>query len=252
MHPSQDVVDRLLVAKGLLAKIRYLPVARPDRISLAQAILSAHDAAELASAAIARHLNCLPASQKTYLMDILSAIQKEQGNVPHRDYFSQLNSVRIAVKHQGIFPDPQQWYRVGERTYDYLSELCQQYLGLSLDDLDESALIKDREVKEWYDKAKNALQQGQYKESLEYLAYAAEALFKSNRALRNLTVGNPRAEDAIRLAAFGVHANDYLALQEFLPSLSFKPGQYNKGVVRWEQAKYVIRETGKNMRLNLP
>jgi len=235
---AQDVVDRLLVAKGLLAKIRFLPVARPDRISLAQSILTAHDAAELALAAIARHLNCLPASQKTYLMDLLSAIQKDQGgDIAHRDYFSQLNSVRIALKHQGIFPDPQQWYRVGERTYGYVSGWCQRYLGLSFDELDESALIVNQEVKEFYAKAMEAFRREQYKESLENLAYATDALFGSNQALRNLIVGKARAEDAIKLATFGVHANDYLALQEFLPSLVYERGREHK-VVKWDQKKY--------------
>jgi hypothetical protein len=171
-------------------------------------------------------------------MDILSAIKKNKvAVVAGRDYFSQLNSVRIAVKHQGIFPNPQQWYRVGEITYEYVSEWCQDYLGLSLDELDESALIKDREVKEWYDKAKNAFRQGQYKECLEHLAYATKSLFRSNRALRNLSVGNPNAEDAIKLAAFGVHANDYLALQEFLPSFRFRAAD-KIYVVKWDQKKY--------------
>jgi hypothetical protein len=166
MSLSQDVVDRLLVAKGLLAKIRFTPVAHPDRISLSQSILAAHDAAELASAAVARHLNCLPALQKTYLMDILSAIQKVPGAViAGRDYFSQLNSVRNSLKHQGIFPDPQQWYRVGERTYDYVSEWCQRNLGLSLDELDESALIANQEVKEFYAKAIEAFQRSSIKKA---------------------------------------------------------------------------------------
>src|ERR1700693_797920 len=64
----QDVLDRLLVAKGLLGPIRFAQPPRPDRISLARQILAAHDAAELALAAIARHLDSLPQSSQTYLM----------------------------------------------------------------------------------------------------------------------------------------------------------------------------------------
>jgi hypothetical protein len=139
--------------------------------------------------------------------------------VAGRDYFSQLNRVRTDIKHHGIFPDPQQWFRVGERTWAYVSSWCQEYLGLSLDDLDESALISDPDVKRHYDAAVEAFYRDLFKGALEHLAYASDALFKSNRALRNLIVGLPRAEDAIKLAAFGVHANDYLALQEFLPRL---------------------------------
>jgi hypothetical protein len=72
---------------------------------------------------------------------------------------------------------------------------------------------------------------------LEHLAYAAGTLFRSNQALRNLTVGKARAEDAIKLAAFGVHANDYLALQEFLPSITHDRDR-DQYVVKWEQKKY--------------
>ena len=237
MPLSQDVVDPLLVAKGMLARVRFLPAVRPDRISLSQTILTAHDAAELALAAIARHLNRLPESPQTYLMQYFPAIKREHPDeaVAGREYFSQLNRVRTDIKHHGIFPDPQQWYRVGERTYEYVSEWCRKYLGLSLDDLDESALIGNQEVKQFYDKAVEAFQREQYKESLEYLAYAAETLFRSNQALRNLSVGKARAEDAIKLAAFGVHANDYLALQEFFPSLIYYRGDL---VVKWDQKKY--------------
>jgi cellobiose-specific phosphotransferase system component IIA len=239
MPLTQDVIDGLLVAKGLLSKIRFLPVARPDRISLAQSILTAHDAAELALAAVARHLNRLPEPPQTYLMQYFPAIQEEHPGeiVGGRDFFSQLNTVRIAIKHKGIFPDPQQWFRVGERTYEYVSEWCLKYLGLSLDDLDESALIINQKVKELYDIAVEACRREKYKESLELLAFATETLFESNQALRNLSVGNARSEDAIKLAAFGVHANDYLALQEFLPSLVYELAQEHK-VVKWDQERY--------------
>jgi hypothetical protein len=239
MHLSQEVVDRLLLAKGLLAKIRFDPTAHPDRISLAQFILAAHNAAELAIAAVATHLGKLPNKKQCYLMDYFPEIKKEHPNKPvaGQPYFSQLNSVRIGIKHEGNFPEPNQWKRVGERTYEYVSEWCQEYLGLSLDELDESVLIRDEKVKEWHKKAKEALEHGQFRESLEHLAYATEALFSSNRALRGLIIGKSRAEDAIKLAAFGVHANDYLALQEFLPSLVLKRG-HDQPVVKWEQDEY--------------
>ncbi len=238
MPLGPDVVDRLLVAKGLLARIRFLPIARPDRISLARHILTAHDAAELSLAAISRHLGRLPQSPQTYLMEYFPAIQGANPGqaIPGRDYFSQLNRVRADIKHHGIFPDPQQWYRVGERTWTYVSMWCQDYLGLSLEDLDESALIADPEVKHHYGAATEAFRRESYRETLEHLGVATGTLFRSSRALRNLAVGVPRAEDAIKLAAFGVHANDYLALQEFLPQLFL--GTDQNLVIKWEQEKY--------------
>jgi hypothetical protein len=52
-----------------------------------------------------------------------------------------------------------------------------------------------------------------------------------------LIVGTPRAEDALKLSAFGVHANEFLVLQEFLPNVrySLMGGQT---YISWEQGKY--------------
>src|SRR4051812_45969452 len=101
MTLTQDVVERILLSKDLLGKIRFLPIARPDRLTLARHILTAHDAAELALAGIARYLERLPQSSKTYLMDYFSKIREEHPDegVPGQDYFSQLNLVRAGIKH---------------------------------------------------------------------------------------------------------------------------------------------------------
>ena len=43
---SPDVMYRLLVAKDLLEKLSSLPTANPDRYTIAQHVLTAHDASE--------------------------------------------------------------------------------------------------------------------------------------------------------------------------------------------------------------
>ena len=240
MPLQQDVIDRLLIAKDLLNKIRFVPTARPDRITLARHILTAHDTADLAIAGIARHLNKLPQGQHFYLMDYFPKIREchPKEEVPGRDYFAQLNTVRNNIKHHGIFPDMQQWHRVAERTYEYISVWCEKYLSISIDDLDESALISNADVKILVNKAKEKLNQGDYKGVLEEVAFAMQTLFDSNKALRNLVVGHARAEDAIKLSAFGVHSNDFLALQEFLPSLIYRPGGAGRLFIKWSQGKF--------------
>ncbi len=234
-----DVLDRLLVAKGLLERIRFVPSDQPARTTLASHILTAHDAAELAIAATASHLNRLPSSKQTYFMDYFGSIYKDDPDkkpVPGRDYFSKLNTIRANIKHQGLFPDVKQWHHVGERTYEYVSEWCMKYIGLPFEHIDESVLITDPGVQGYYQAALKSLSQQDYKQGLEQLGLATETLFNSNRALRNLSVGTPKAEDAIKLSAFGVHANDYLALQEFLPTIIRKPdGEYK---VFWQQEKF--------------
>ena len=52
MALAQHVIERLLLAKDLLGRIRFSGVPRSDRQTLASHILTAHDAAELALAAV--------------------------------------------------------------------------------------------------------------------------------------------------------------------------------------------------------
>jgi hypothetical protein len=238
MPLAQDVTERLLLAKDLLSRIRFSAVARPDRQILASHILTAHDAGELALAAVARHIGRLPASAQTYLMDYFPAIRQEhpEREVEGRDYFNQLNRVRTSIKHHGIFPDPQQWYRVGENTYSYVSRWCEQYLGLPLDEFDEASLIRNEEVKRHYASATAAYRNHDYRSVLEHLAVAAQILFLDNAALKGLEAGVANAGDAIKLSAFGVNGNDYLTLQEFLPKV-IEPSQGER-LLKWNQARF--------------
>src|SRR5262245_33122754 len=70
----------------------------------------------------------------------------------------------------------------------------------------------------------------------ECLAQAMFFLFKERVGLRSLSVVRADPTDAIKLTGFGVHANDYLALQEFLPELQEASGSAPK--VKWRQDKY--------------
>lgn len=119
-----------------------------------------------------------------------------------KEYFSQLNRVRVNIKHHGLFPDTKQWARVGETVYGYISKWCSDYLEISLEGLDESSLLKNPEVKARFDLARDAISQGEYRRALEELGIALFALFADSTALRGLAVGVPKTEDAIREAAF--------------------------------------------------
>jgi hypothetical protein len=236
--PDQDVINRLLLARNLLDKIRDLPMANPDRYIVASHVMTAHDAAELAISGIAAHIKVTPRSPKTYLMDYFELIDKDPKNdVQGKGYFSQLNTARNGIKHTGVFPDPKQWFRVGEKTYGYVSDWCKKYLNVSFEELDESDMISDSEAKKLYDAAKEALNRSDFKEVLEQLARALYSVFENNKALRGLHVGIPRAEDALKLSAFGVHTNDFLALQELLPEARYA-GVSLQVKIFWEQGKF--------------
>lgn len=236
---AEEVIDRLLIARGLLDSIRYTEAPERDRVALAKHVLTAHDASELAIAAIAQHIGKTPKKSQSYLMDYFPLLREQHPNkdVKHRGFFSRLNDVRIGIKHKGLFPDPKDWKRVGGITWEHVSDWCSEYVGFALDDLDRSALIINPDVKALFESARESLTNTMFKECLEKLGLACYSLFKSNQALRNLVVGKARAEDAIKLAAFGVHANDYLSLQEFLPFVGINFSS-QEPLLRWEQKHY--------------
>ncbi|MGB2865705.1 MAG: hypothetical protein WBC05_20405 [Sedimentisphaerales bacterium] len=137
---------------------------------------------------------------------------------------------------QAIFPDTKQWFRVGEKTKSYVSIWCEKYLNISLEDIEESDMISDFHVKEQYDIAKNDFVEDDHKSALEHIAIALYLLFQSNRALSNLRVGTPHAEDALKLSTFGIHANEFLALQEFLPLAH--PDTDGQITTKWKQDEF--------------
>jgi hypothetical protein len=232
-----EVVRRLLLSKSLLAGTRFHPVADPDGAFVARQILTAHDAAELALGAIADQCNKLPPKDKCYLMNYFDSLKAldPSGDIPGRAYFRQLNEARIGIKHVGNFPDPKQWARVGEKVYEFLDDWCTRYLVTSFHELDESALLRSTAVKGHFDSAKQALDEGNYERVLVALGFALHLLLKENQALWGLRVGSPNPEDAIRLTGFGVHANDFLALQEFLPLVEEKDGDLRH---KWKQSQF--------------
>ena len=114
-----------------------------------------HDAVEMGIAAVADHIGALPSQGKRFLMDYFTSIKnKTVHEVEGKEYCRQLNIVRGNLKHGMILPDPNQWVNVGGKMYSYLSSWCQDYLGTSLDDMDNSMLINDTDVKDLYDDAK--------------------------------------------------------------------------------------------------
>ena len=109
------------------------------------------------------------------------------------------------------------------------------YLQESFSDLDGSALLVDAGVKKLYEATKQSFYAADFRGALEQLALALSTVFEKNAALRGLEVGVAQSEDAIRLAGFGVHGNDYLALQQFLPLIR-KEGK--KRLPEWQQSQY--------------
>jgi len=107
------------------------------------------------------------------LIDYFPSIRDKTGaDVPGREFFSALNRARVGIKHHGDFPNVQQWLRVGDNVYRYVSEWCTQYLHVSFDALDESALIRHPDARRQISAAREARDRGEHRKALEHIALA--------------------------------------------------------------------------------
>lgn len=236
MTIRQEVIQRLLLAKSILAPYRFAPWAEPDSHTVAVQVMASHDAAYLVFAALADHQGKLNPSKAPSMLKCLELIDLAGTLEKPTTYFRDLNDVRNSLKHVGNLPNTKQWGRVGPVTYGKLSETCRACVSLSLDEIDESSLLRDPTVRAHLVDAKAAIAAREYKQALEEIGKALSVLLDTNAAVGNIFVGEPKAEDAIKLAGFGVPANDFLRLQEFLPRVNSLGD--NPFVITWKQSQF--------------
>ena len=212
----EEVVHRLLIAKSILAAGRSASLGRPNPHLVARQVLNAHDAADLVFASIADHQGKLPASGNApSLIQCLGKIGSEESK--HEAYFKQLNDARNSLKHVGNLPNTNQWANVTSDIFEKLSILCQTTLSISLDELDESELLINYEARAHLAAAKKARSSQDFQLAIEEIGKALFVSLEDVPDVGGIQVGQAKAEDALKLTAFGVSANDFLRLQEFLP-----------------------------------
>src|SRR5689334_16658628 len=103
---SADILQRLVVAKHLLAANSDQLTPNSDASAVARMVLAAHDGAELALAAIASHLNAPGLTDRLFLQDYPTKIEERTGKpLAGADYLRRLNRVRVGFKHDGVLPD---------------------------------------------------------------------------------------------------------------------------------------------------
>lgn len=234
MRLRKEVLNRLLLAKSILSPAKSAVSGHASAHLVARQVLNAHDAADLTFAAIADQRRKLSAKGKAPSMIECLELIGDPGK-KYAGYFKQLNDARNSLKHVGNLPNTQQWAGVGADVFAKLSSLCSATLRVSLEDVDESELLENADVKAHLSAARKHGFALEFKEALEQVAWALRAALEG-ADLWDIAVGKVNAEDALKLTAFGVPANDFLRLQEFLPVVEmFFPTPARAG---WAQAKF--------------
>lgn len=235
MKLRKEVLNRLLLAKSILPRTTGSMIGQTNEHRVAREVLNAHDAADLVFAAIADQKKKLPARAKAPAMiECLELI----GSSGKKDaaYFRQLNDARNGLKHVGNLPNVQQWSAVIEDVFVKLSDLCRATLRVSLDQVSELDLLENSDVKAHLTSAKQCGASGNHKAGLEEVGKALCVALVDHPDLWDIKVGTVKAEDALKLTAFGIPANEFLRLQQFLPSVPmFFP---NPMEASWAQADF--------------
>jgi hypothetical protein len=241
MSLRKEVLYRLLLAKSVLVPNTSTMAAWPNPYLVAKQLLNAHDAADLVFASIADHQRRLPAKNKApSMLECLELIDSTTGK--HTGYFKQLNDARNGLKHVGNLPNTNQWGTVGQDVFGKLSHLCSLTLGISLEDADESELLANDEVRTFLAEARTAVASQDFRLALQEIGKALFVSLEGAPDVGVIEVGRAKAEDALKLTAYGVSANDFLRLQEFMPLVSGLPrwttGEREPLEVRWVQSEF--------------
>ena len=240
MSLRKDVVQRLLLAKSVLSPVLTAAPGQPNAYLVARRVLNAHDAADLALAAIADHQGVLPSeSPAPSMIQCLELINTQADKYP--GYFKQLNDARNGLKHAGNLPNTEQWASVAADVLEKLSAICKATLGVALGDLDESELVTNETAKAHLTSAKQAKASQDFKRALEDIGKALFVSLEDAPDVGRIRVGRANAEDALKLTAFGVSANDFLRLQEFLPMVSGPPSFAERSEpteILWKQSEF--------------
>src|SRR5580704_9177178 len=215
---SQQILSRIAIGNYLISSAGSL-TPNADPLSVAQAILLAHDASELVLAALATSMGAtFKDKHKTFLMDYVNSIE-EKKHLGIKLFFNELNEARVAFKHFGIPPNVLHFYDCVVKARNHLDEACRACLGQSLEEVGLEALIEDDVARELYSQSMVLNQQGKFKECLESLGLAFRRALNVTPFAYDVSVGEPETEAALHLLGSGVDPSMFMSVQEFLPSV---------------------------------
>ena len=139
MNVDHKIRAQLTLSMHLLANPDHQDSAAPHSLCLLRDLIVAHAATELALAAICVQLDCVPDKKEPCLpdyFDSLTATVQTVSTVRGMDFVAELHKVRFDSQRRFLPPDPERWARAKEETLEHITGWCQEFLSLSLLDLD--------------------------------------------------------------------------------------------------------------------
>jgi len=227
---SQQILNRIATGNYLLSTAGPL-ASNSDPLSVAQAVLVAHDASELSLAALAESVG-FTSKERTTFMEYVMEIEKAKGSLSISLFFKELNGARVSFKHSGILPTAQQFHDCVAKARTHLDKVCGACLGTSIEEVGLEMLIEDDAARQLYEESKLHNSEGRFEDALKSLGRCFREALDATPFAYYVEVGKADTEAALHLLGCGVSPSMFLSLQRFLPS------------VQWDEVKWNLRETG--------
>jgi hypothetical protein len=170
-----DLLKRTTYSKYLMDRAYDLRQQSSD-LGAAQAILFAHDSAEMLMRVIADHQHVrFPENFLAFWEEI-----KRKTNIepPHKGQMDRLNSVRVAFKHKGILPNASVVADLLPIARSFCEEATETFLGIKYDDVSLADLIPNDRARQLLKDAEAAAVAKNMAEALKALGIAFDILLR--------------------------------------------------------------------------
>jgi hypothetical protein len=174
MSVSPDIRKRLLYAKYLLSRAKNAQTER-NELAIAASLLLMHDASELLMLAVADHLQL----GKWEFMDFWEKVkQKGKAEPGHKMAMSQLNSLRVGLKHRGTLPHVQTVRDIAPRVDAFCEEVTKNLLEVDFAELSLADLIASDDVRNTLREAEKELISGNRQQAFLNVRLAFDKLLR--------------------------------------------------------------------------
>jgi hypothetical protein len=141
-----DIHRRIVNAKYIFERASSVQ-AEYNEISQSISLLLMHDAIELLMLSILDHLNVI-APKKREFMEFWSIMkQANYPDPPDKIAMESLNTMRVALKHKGVLPNPKEVRELLSRARGFFENVLKSYCNLSYADVSLIDLVPDQNVR---------------------------------------------------------------------------------------------------------
>jgi hypothetical protein len=175
---SPELTKRVVYSKYLMKRAATLQ-AEAHELALAEAVLMAHDSAEMLMRVVADELKMVLPYE---FMAFWKAVEKETGKQPPRKAaMDRLNHERVGFKHKGIPPNPTTVGDLLRNAVAFCEEITREYLDVDYESVSLADLIQNPEARDKVKEAEMAKAAGDLITALTALALAYDSLLAEAR-----------------------------------------------------------------------